>query len=250
MTSADILIVEDQRIVAKDLEREVAGMGHRVCGIASSGEAALELADRIHPQLVLMDIHLRGTLDGISVAREMKRRYNTPVLYLTGYADDDTIERARDTQPVGFMLKPFRERELKAAIEVALSNGAQRREAQGWYEQVMRSMSDAVVTTDTAGLITFMNLAAEILTGWNFSDARGKDAADVLRFKGTPFSAPIGTFDAFEQDGPVLGWTRHAQLVSREGEELKVEYTVSLIKSGDGVVMGAVATLRDTSRVV
>ncbi len=117
---AKIMVVEDESIVAKDLEMTLRRLGYAVPATASSADDALRKAGQFRPDLVLMDIHLHGEVDGITAARRLRSEMNIPVIYLTAYADDDTVERARDTEPFGYLLKPFNERELRSMLEVAL----------------------------------------------------------------------------------------------------------------------------------
>lgn len=115
-----VLIVEDERIVAEDLERSLDKLGYSVLGIVSSGEEAVKKTEELGPDLALVDIVLKGGMDGIEAAREIQSRLKIPVVYVTAYADDETLERAKVTEPFGYIVKPFEERELHTGIEVAL----------------------------------------------------------------------------------------------------------------------------------
>ncbi|MCX6910485.1 MAG: response regulator [Verrucomicrobia bacterium] len=115
-----ILVVEDEPIVAADLKVRLEMLGCKVVGTASNGEKALALAGQHLPDLVLMDIRLEGAMDGIEAALQMRQRWHLAVVYLTAYADDTTVERAKVTEPFGYILKPFKDRELKTVIEMAL----------------------------------------------------------------------------------------------------------------------------------
>ena len=120
MTPARILIVEDERIVAEDLSIMLASLGYEVAGIAGSGEDAIALAEAENPDLILMDIMLSGKLDGISAADRIQTIRTTPVIYVTAYADDVLLSRAKKTEPFGYIVKPFNEREIRSNIEIAL----------------------------------------------------------------------------------------------------------------------------------
>lgn len=115
-----VLIVEDDALIAEDLKRRLIMAGHTVCGIASNGEEALNMAVRLRPKLVLMDIHLNGEMDGIEAAGRIRRRIRVPLVYLTAHADDETLGRAKDTEPVGYVVKPFTQCQLHSAIEMAI----------------------------------------------------------------------------------------------------------------------------------
>ena len=120
MAKSKILIVEDENIVALDIKRNLISEGYSVCGIIASGEAALDSFEELQPDLVLMDIKLQGRMDGIETAEQLRKKYHIPVVFLTAFADDETIERVKITEPFGYIIKPFTERELRTTIEMAL----------------------------------------------------------------------------------------------------------------------------------
>ena len=115
-----ILVVEDEAVVAMDIEMRLSSLGYKVAGRAATGEQAIGLAAREYPELVLMDIHLAGDLDGIATAGEIRDRFRLPVIFLTAFAEEATLERAKQVEPFGYILKPFHDRELKSTIEIAL----------------------------------------------------------------------------------------------------------------------------------
>ena len=120
MANLRILVVEDESIVAKDIQDMLKGLGYTVPAIAFSGEQALKKAEEIQPDLVLMDIKLKGDIDGVEAARQIRGHFDIPVVYLTAYADKDTLERAKITEPFGYILKPFKEIELYTTIQIAI----------------------------------------------------------------------------------------------------------------------------------
>ncbi|MFA4825546.1 MAG: response regulator [Methanoregula sp.] len=120
MEQASIFIVEDELIEAEDIRQTLKDQGYSIAGVTQSGESALEILKGIHPDLVLMDIHLAGTLDGIDTAEQIRTLYHIPVIFLTAHVDDITLGRAKVTEPYGYILKPFDDRELHSAIEMAL----------------------------------------------------------------------------------------------------------------------------------
>ncbi|MCJ7808931.1 MAG: GAF domain-containing protein, partial [Desulfobulbaceae bacterium] len=123
MPKEKILIVEDERVVAMDIQNRLKDMGYFVCGLASSGEDAVNKASELQPDLVLMDIILKGEMDGIDAAGQIRERFNIPVVYLTAFSDEKTLQRARLTGPYGYILKPFDDSELRSNIEMALYKG-------------------------------------------------------------------------------------------------------------------------------
>ena len=128
MSKVSILIVENEAIVAEDLGRKVRQLGHEVAGITATGEEAIELAGRQRPSLVLMDIRLAGAIDGITAAQQIHSEYNLPVVFLTAHSDMGTVERAQQAEALGYILKPFDERDLRIQIEMALYKHATERQ--------------------------------------------------------------------------------------------------------------------------
>ncbi len=120
MAKAKILIVEDESIIAKDIQSSLKGLGYDVTAIVNSGDKAIKELEENRPDLVLMDIMLKGTMTGIEVAKEVKERFSLPVVFLTAYADDTTLNKAKITEPYGYIIKPYREKELHTTIEMAL----------------------------------------------------------------------------------------------------------------------------------
>lgn len=118
--TAKVLIVEDELIVALDMKDMLEGLGYGVAAIAGSGERAIRKAGETLPDLILMDVRLNNGIDGIGTAREIRACFNIPVIYLTAYSDEDTVERAKATAPYGYILKPFEKKELNTAIRLAL----------------------------------------------------------------------------------------------------------------------------------
>src|SRR5262249_55167153 len=142
MSAAQILVVEDESIVARSLEAELKSLGYGVSGIASSGEEALRKVAETCPDLVLMDVVLKGKLDGVKTTEALREWFDIPVVYLTAYADDQTLKRAKVTEPYGYLVKPYEEKELRTTIEIALYKHrleATAKEMQRWRSAVLRS---------------------------------------------------------------------------------------------------------------
>ncbi len=120
MAKTNVLVVEDEAIVSKDIQHSLKKLGYNVVGSASTGEKAIELATELKPDIVLMDIMLKGQLTGIEAAEEIKLRIDVPVIYLTAYADEGTLSRAKVTEPYGYIIKPFKEIDIHTSIEMAI----------------------------------------------------------------------------------------------------------------------------------
>jgi DNA-binding LytR/AlgR family response regulator len=120
MLKANILVVEDENIVAKDIQNSLKKLGYSVMGTTPSAEQALQMIEGSQPDLVLMDIMLKGSISGIEAATQIKKKYDIPVIYLTAYADENTLSKAKIAEPHGYIIKPFKEVDLHTAIEVAI----------------------------------------------------------------------------------------------------------------------------------
>lgn len=120
MLKVKVLVVEDESIVSKDIQNTLTKLDYQVIGAASTGEKALSLVKNELPDIVLMDIMLKGDLNGIETAKKIKASYNIPVIFLTAYADEATLNKAKLAEPYGYIIKPFKEQDLQATIEVAL----------------------------------------------------------------------------------------------------------------------------------
>ncbi len=120
MGNVSVLVVEDENIVAKDIQQSLQKMGYKVIGTASSGEKAKEILKENQPDIILMDIMLKGDMSGIDTAEYVREIYDLPVIFLTAYADENTLSKAKITEPYGYILKPFKEIDLHTSIEMAL----------------------------------------------------------------------------------------------------------------------------------
>ncbi|CCK79107.1 response regulator [Desulfobacula toluolica] len=140
MEKINILIVEDEYIIANDIQTSLESMGYEVCGMAASGKKALALAKDLSPDLILMDIMLKGNMDGIETAAKIQKKFNISVIFLSAYSDDGILKRAKETLPFGYLIKPFRDRELKAAIEMAIYKQKMEKER----EQLIRELKQAL----------------------------------------------------------------------------------------------------------
>src|SRR5438034_8447554 len=195
MANTRIMIVDDEAIVALDLEQKLKALGYAVSGVASSGEEAVRKVPQTRPDQVLIDIRLKGDMDGIEAAQRIPDEFNIRVVYLTAYSDENTLQRAKVTEPAGYLLKPFKDREVYATIEKALYKHKMEMELKKSAQRfatIILSIGDAVIATDLQGRVTFMNPVAETLTGWNSQDAIGRDMSDVFNIVNEDTRAVFG----------------------------------------------------------
>ncbi len=165
--SIKILIVEDEQIVAFDIGNVLQRLGYHVVGAAACGEEACRMAAESAPDLVLMDVRIDGSIDGIETARRLRQTSDVPVVFLTAYTDDKTLNRAKEIEPYGYLVKPFAERDLQATIEVALHKGAvdrRLRESHQNLQTILDSQRHGTIMLDAEGRTRF---ASKAIRNWN-----------------------------------------------------------------------------------
>ncbi len=251
MSKANILVVEDESIVAKDLQNRLRKLGYTVPVTASSGEEAINKAAENYPDLVIMDINLKGSIDGVQAAQEIYKRFNIPVIYLTANADKKTFERAKTTEPLGYLIKPFKEKELHNTIEINLSRyrtEKKLKQSEQWLATVLKSIGDAVIASDRTGGVTFMNPIAEALTGWKQEDALGLDTTEVFNITHeqtrTVIACPVRQA---LQKGVTVSIPEQTILIAKNGAEIPIDDSAAPIKDDKGNITGAVLVFRDIS---
>lgn len=251
MIKVRVLVVEDEAIIAKDLQWRLEGMGYEVPYVAASGEEAVAKTLELSPDLVLMDIMLLGTMDGIEAADRIRSQANIPIIYLTAYADDEILERAKITEPFGYLVKPIGDRELHSNIEITLykHNLDERlKESQKWLSTVISSIGDAVIATDTNGNVKFMNPVAETLTGWEQNEAHLKPLDEIFNIidekTGEKTENPV---HKILRDGTVMGLANHTVLITKSGARVPIDNSGSPIKDEQGNITGIVLVFSDIS---
>ncbi len=254
--SATILVVEDDATVAETIREVLIAAGYDVPETASSGVRALEVAARMKPALALMDVHLDGAMDGIETATRLRQLGNTRVIYITGFAEDDTLRRAKQTAPLGYLKKPFNSRELRIAVEIALHQAALEdalatRERR--FATTLHSIADAVLTTDANDRVLFLNPAAAAIIGVDDGTAIGRKVDEVVRFVDARGNA-LPTLTRLTPAGlsRLDALPRHARLVTtRPGVtpavDIEIEGSVSPIALDSGQSFGTVMVFRDVS---
>jgi diguanylate cyclase (GGDEF)-like protein/PAS domain S-box-containing protein len=251
MTDLKVLIVEDAGIVALDIKQCLINLGYRIGGVFAVGTAAIEHIALERPDLVLMDINIKGPLDGIETAAQIQRLYDIPVIYLTAYTDQETVRRAKLTEPFGYVIKPFEERELNLTIEMAVYRhrmARQLKEHDKWLSTTLHSIGDAVIATDESCRIKLLNPVAEKLTGWTLDEARGRDLDEVFRIINETSREPVTNpaRKVFES-ATIIGLANHTALISKDGVEIPIDDSAAPIKDDRGKVIGAVLVFRDVS---
>jgi PAS domain S-box-containing protein len=244
-----ILIVEDEALLAEEIRDRLTRLGYTVVDVVNSTREAVEAAGVHRPDLVLMDIHLKGGDDGTLAAAAIQRHGSAPVVFLTAHADADTLSRATAAGPFGYVLKPFREQDLVVAIETALTRhrleqriAASERD----HAAILASIDEGVVATDPEGRVTFINRVAEGLTGRTLARVRGQAVAQVLTLvseaTGRPVESPA--LRAMREKHTVT-LTEPTMLVAEDGTQIPVDDSAAPILDEHGTLFGSVIAFRD-----
>jgi diguanylate cyclase (GGDEF)-like protein/PAS domain S-box-containing protein len=237
MADERVLIVEDEKIIALDLQRRLEKFGYSVVSLAATAEEAVEAAFEYFPDIILMDIMLGGNRDGIDAAVEIHQRNNVPIVFLTAYADERTVERAKKAEPVGYVLKPFKERELQTTIDIALYKARidrQMREQEQLFEALLNSMNDGIIAYSKDHTIRFLNPVAQNLTGWSEERAIQKDLSEI--------------FSLYDENSELKAAVPFAQVA--EGKDFEFENVYLTTEQGGRIsVAGSITPIRTHAHI-
>lgn len=244
-----ILVVEDESLVAEEIRERLTGLGFRVLAVVETGEAAIEAVGEARPDLVLMDIRLKGKMDGIDAGQKISQAFDIPVVFLTAHSDQATLKRARDVAPFGYVLKPFHERDLLVAVEMGMARHraeSRLRQSERRYATTLQGIHDAVLATDQEGRVTFLNPVAEMLTRWTLDEARGRRVEEVFQVvdERTQQLLP-GPIDQVLASGRPQRLPPDTALVTRLGEAVPIDDSVAPIRDERGTCVGTVLVFRD-----
>ncbi|WP_392533571.1 ATP-binding protein [Nostoc sp. C117] len=240
-----VLIVEDEYILAINLQENLESLGYTVLDIADSGQMAIEKATELLPNLILMDIRLRGEMDGIQAGEQIWLRLQIPIIYVTGHSDKSTVERATLTSPFGYILKPIKEQELYVAIQTALN----RYNREQFLTSVLRGMGDGVIVVDTELHVKYINQVAEALTGWQWDEAKDKMLTEIIQLidEQTQMTVENPIIAALQQKTVIYLGSR-VLLVSKNGTTVPVADSATVLRNNQGRITGAVLVFRDDTR--
>lgn len=250
MANARILLAEDESIVAMDIQHRLESMGYQVTGWVTAGDQVIPEIKRSHPDLVLMDIRLKGAMDGIRAAQAIRQQCCLPVVYLTALANAEILRRAKTTVPSGFVHKPFSDVELHTAIELALykfTEDHRRQENEQWLITILQNMSDGIVAVDAEGRVKFINTVAEKLTGWTNTMAYKKNVNEIVRTIG-PARQRIrwdAKHGAFPSDKTLEPFRNSLMLLSKTDRMIPVDISVSPLHDALNRTGGMVLVVRD-----
>ena len=257
MKNANILIVEDEAIVAQEIKISLQKMGHSVASIVSRGEKAIGKAEAICPDLILMDIQLKGEMDGIEAADIIQSRFGIPVIFLTAYDDDERLKRAKFTLPYGYVLKPFRNRELRITIEMALyaaDMNARRKLAEEalqkskeLLEKTFESQIDAIfiLNSESPPVILDCNPAAVQIFGYAREEMLNRPVTLLHISKATQKEFQEKVYATVAEKG----FFRLPEFKMKQKDEtlFPTEHSVAPLKDQQGDRIGWVSVIRDIS---
>jgi PAS domain S-box-containing protein len=243
-----LVIVEDEAILAMDLERHLTSVGFDVRGVAATGDDAIAMVEKERPDLVLMDIHIQGPRDGIETAKELRARFDLPVVYLTAHGDPKTIERAQATEPMGYLLKPFKKPDLQNIVVIALARTQNERALKRREEMLSTTLScigEAILTTDASGAVTWINPAAEQLLGCSADTAATHPVWEVVPMRPSTTGLQETVVADASADGPI-----HLEgLFEHPDGQHSLVGTVAALHQGTEGSFGVVVALRDLTEL-
>jgi PAS domain S-box-containing protein len=250
MRKTKILVVEDESIVARDIRNMLVGLGYEVTDVVAGARAAVQKAQENNPDIVLMDVMLQGEITGVEAAEQIYTTFSIPVVYLTAYADSTTVQQAKKTEPFGYIIKPFEERELQTTIEIALYKYKMQMELKDrerWLSTILKSIGDGVIATNKSGGITFMNPLAETLTGWKLNQALDRPLSDVFKI----MNQKPGKMQRISVNkilkGEEAAISDESILVSKKGKKTPIDPRLEPIKDDSGNISGAVLAFTDVT---
>lgn len=247
--SANILIVEDELILAQALRVQLERFGYQVVGQAASAEEAVELASSLRPDLVLMDIQLSGEGNGIEAGTEIRTRFDIPIVFLTAFSDRATIEQVKRAEPFGYLAKPVKGETLQTTVEIAMHKSrieSRLRQRERWLTSTLTSIYDALIAVDDSGRVTFLNPLAGELTGWTNTEALGQPIEKILMLRdcqgdeSTPFFPVADVI----REGHVRPFPGEVYCRHRHGLEVPVAGHAAPVRDPSDTIIGVALVFR------
>lgn len=243
----NILLVEDERITSKLIQRYIFDLGYYLAGAVSSGEEALEIVNSHEPDIILMDINLEGNLDGIEYAKSINSSFSIPFVYITSSSDYSTIERAKESNAYGYIIKPFSKKDLRATVEMALLRHhmeSRIKDNENRVFTILNSIVDSVIVVDESGEIDFINASASRMLDLSEEDVLGKSVSDIIKLGSNP-----------KDEGNVFfpmstNYIEFNNYLTIGGRKIAVDFTSTPLVGKNGRVKGAVLVVRDITQQV
>ena len=248
---AKLLIVEDERVSSESIRCFLEASNHQILDTVETGAEALQQVQKLSPDLVLMDIYLKGELDGITVAAQIYQQWGIPIIYLSANTEDTVLQRAIATKPFGYLVKPFNQVELITTIDIALQHHRleqQLERTEQWLTTTLNSMGDGTIATDPQGRITFINPVAAAITGWTQTEALGVPVDQVLDLvDAQTYEVITNPLLQAIQTGQALTLPEHCVLRTKDGVERAIGDSAAPIRNRNGEILGGVLVFQDIS---
>lgn len=233
------------------MEKRLERMGYRVLGLVGTAAETVCAAEKLRPDLILMDIWLGQGMDGVEAAGQIRDRCQLPVVYLTAHSDDATVQRAMTTAPFGYLIKPYDDKELHAAIEIGLCRHKMEQrlhENQQWLGAMLAGISNGVIATDARGRVRFLNSVAEKLLGGTNQEALTQDLGAVFRVLHSDSGEQVASLarEAMAQQAKRI-LADHSVLLTRQGQHIPIDSSAAPILDLEGKVAGAMLVFRDAT---
>jgi PAS domain S-box-containing protein len=248
MPGERIFIVEDEALVALELQQTLEKFGYEIAGVTGNGKAAIKKIVELRPDLVLMDIRLEGNMDGVEAAKQIKLLTDIPIIYLTAHSDHISLERAMPTEPSGYILKPFDDRSLKTTIEITLYKAKKSKgtdTSDKWFSSILNTIGDSIIVYDSAFNVTFINSACERKLKITNDQIAGKKIDSVLTIVNNKTKQQI-VLPAVEEiiDRETVAY--EDQLLRFAGvKEIAVDISISPIKIEGENTIGTILVIKD-----
>lgn len=229
MDKATIMIIEDESIIAKDIENILKCYGYNVAGPYSRAEEAIKSVSEIKPDLILMDVVLKGEMDGVEAAGIIKKQISVPIIYLTAYADDNTIARIKNTEPYGYFLKPFEEKELYTWIETTLYKFKAEQSLKKnalWIKSILKCYDQPIIATNENGEIQFINNVANTILGINEENINGKKLNEVLNIYDDQGTAALNSLNDILQKQSSVNKQNHSYIIDKDKNKRNITYSI------------------------
>jgi len=242
-----ILIVDDEATITTHLEERLSVMGYDIAGTASSGSEAIEISRKVKPDIILMDIVMPGKIDGIEAARRIREDQDIPVVFLTAYEDEKLINRAKDVNPLGYLVKPYHESTLKATLEIALYNKDvinRLKRSEDVWRTLAQSMNEGLALCDSQGSIFFWNPGAESIFGYKSGEAVGNKLSFIVSEAAKDYKQE---FENLIETGQSFITNKWIEIIGvrKDWSKFPVEISVTPWKIGD--LTAFICILRDIS---
>lgn len=243
----NILLVEDDRITSKLIQKYILDIGYYLAGAVASGEEAVAIINTKEPDLVLMDINLEGKLDGIESAKSINSTISIPFVYITSSSDYSTIERAKEGNAYGYIIKPFNKKDLRATIEMALLRHQMEskvKDNENRVSTILNSIIDAVIVVDESGDIDYINAAAGRMLNLNKDDILGKPINETVKLGSDPKEEDSVFFPM------AMNYIEFNNYLTAGDKRIPVDFTSTPLRMGNGKLNGAVLVVRDITQQV